>query len=579
MLSKIYKGAKKYNAYIIFGTLCVLLYTALNLVSPMFIRQLVKLFGADGLTEDSRGRIIQMGVILIAVYSARVVFRFCYNYFNHKAAWSYVGDLRVALYDHIQGLSIGYFSDKQTGQLLSRVISDAGTIEMLIAHAVPDTITNVLSFIGVNILLFSINPTLALLTCIPLPAVFLGGVFFVKRVRPNFRKAQKNIGELSGTLQDNLSGIKEIQIFNRRQTAREGVKKTSDKYTVAILRAIKISSVFHPAVEFFTSMGTVIVIVGGGLMAIGGRIDAADIVAFVLYLSMFYAPITTLSRVVEDYQNAMAGGERIFEVLDTDSRVKDAPTARPLVACAGNISFENVSFGYDEGQEVLKNICFEVKSGQMLAMAGATGVGKTTVISLLMRFYDVGGGSIKIDGLDIRDITLDSLREQMSIVLQDTFLFNGTIAENIAFAVRDASQAQIEDAAIRARIHEDILKMPDGYDTVVGERGTRLSGGQKQRLSIARAILRDSPILILDEATASVDVETELKIRQAIADIAKNRTIIVIAHRLSTIRQADNILVLENGAVAESGTHQTLIEAGGLYSKLNGAAGDDLRSQ
>jgi ABC-type multidrug transport system fused ATPase/permease subunit len=569
MLSKIYKGAKKYNVYIIFGTLCVLLYTALNLVSPMFIRQLIKLFGADGLNEDSRGRIIQMGVILLAVYSARVAFRFCYNYFNHKAAWSYVGDLRVALYDHMQGLSIGYFSDKQTGQLLSRVISDAGTIEMLIAHAVPDTVTNVLSFIGVNILLFSINPTLALLTCIPLPAVFLGGVFFVKRVRPNFRKAQKNIGELSGTLQDNLSGIKEIQIFNRRQAAREGIKKISDKYTVAILRAVKVSSVFHPAVEFFTSMGTVIVIVGGGLMAIGGRIDAADIVAFVLYLSMFYAPITTLSRVVEDYQNAMAGGERIFEVLDTDSRVRDAPTARPLVACAGNISFENVSFSYNEGQEILKNIDFEVKSGQMLAIAGATGVGKTTVISLLMRFYDVGGGGIKIDGVDIRDITLDSLREQMSIVLQDTFLFNGTIAENIAFAVKDASQREIEDAAIRARIHEDILKMPDGYDTVVGERGMRLSGGQKQRLSIARAILRDSPILILDEATASVDVETELKIRQAIDDMAKNRTIIVIAHRLSTIRRADNILVLEDGAVAESGTHQTLIEAGGLYSKLN----------
>jgi len=283
---------------------------------------------------------------------------------------------------------------------------------------------------------------------------------------------------------------------------------------------------------------------------------------------MFYTPITALSRVIEDVQNALASGERVFEVLDEKSRVTDKPEAKTLTGVLGNVQFSDVEFSYIPEQKVLDNISFEAGAAKMLAIVGPTGVGKTTIINLLMRFYDVDKGAVTIDGFDIRDVTLESLRQNISIVLQDTFLFNGTIEENIGFAKSGATLEEIQNAAAKARVHDDILDMPNGYKTVVGERGMRLSGGQKQRISIARAILRNTPILILDEATSSVDVETEQKIQGAIKEAGRGRTIITIAHRLSTIRRADKIIVLNDKRIVESGTHSELIKAGGLYSKL-----------
>ena len=336
-----------------------------------------------------------------------------------------------------------------------------------------------------------------------------------------------------------------------------------------MLQALKISAVFHPSVEFISSLGTILVVGFGGYLAYRGNLGVESVVAFLLYLSLFYQPITGLANLVESMQQSLAGAERVMMILDAPYEIKDKPGAKDLENVEGDISFDHVSFYYEEGAPVLEDVSFHCEPGKMLALVGPTGVGKTTLTQLISRFYEPQSGRILVDGQDIQNVTIESLRKNISPVLQDTFLFNGTIAENIGYARPDADMDEIIEAAKAANIHEDIMAMSDGYNTEVGERGLRLSGGQKQRVAIARAILRRSPIIILDEATASVDVETEQQIQKAIAGIAGKRTIIAIAHRLSTIRNADQILVIENGSVTERGTHQELLELGGAYARMH----------
>ena len=336
-----------------------------------------------------------------------------------------------------------------------------------------------------------------------------------------------------------------------------------------MLHALKLSAIFHPSVEFISSIGTVLVVGFGGYLAWRDHLQVEDIVAFLLYLSLFYGPVTGLANLLENMQQSMAGAERVLAILDTPCEIQDRPDAVELQNVQGDIRFEHVSFAYDNGIPVLRDVSFHCRPGSMLALVGPTGVGKTTLTQLISRFYEPTGGRILMDECDIRDVTIESLRRNISPVLQDTFLFNGTIAENIGYAVPDAEMDEIRAAAMAANIHEDIMAMPDGYETQVGERGLRLSGGQKQRVAIARAILRRSPVIILDEATASVDVETERQIQKAIAGIAGSRTIIAIAHRLSTIRNADQILVIEDGRVTEQGTHDELVALGGSYARMN----------
>ena len=569
-LWKLTKEAARYKALYILAILSTQCLTIVNLTAPKLLSAMTGIVGA-GLDEAGLNRVIQLALGLLGLYLLRILFRFGSNYLTHKAAWHLVGDLRSRLYNKLQSLDLGFFHDKQTGDLMSRVINDTRDFELLYAHMIPDILTNVATFVGVLVILLTVNWKLALITCCPIPLILLSGVVFSKIVRPFFKASQKSMGELNAQLQDSLSGLHEIQAFGQEKYESQRVQEKNLAQVGAMLRALRASAIFHPSVEFLSSAGTVLVVFFGGFLAYRGQLSVEDIVAFMLYLSLFYAPVSGLANLLESLQQSLAGAERVTLILDTPSAIENAPDARDMGRASGAVTFENVSFHYSNKIPVLKDISFSCEPGMMVALVGPTGVGKTTTTQLISRFYDPVEGRVLIDGQDIRDVTLESLRHNISPVLQDTFLFNGTISENIGYAKPDATQEEIEAAAKAANIHEDIMSMPEKYETTVGERGLRLSGGQKQRVAIARAILRQSPIIVLDEATASVDVQTEKQIQKAIKNLAGKQTIIAIAHRLSTIRDADIILVFHEGRITERGTHEELLAMKGLYYKMHEA--------
>ena len=565
-LIRLFRFAGPWAHLLIIATIAMLVITAVNLLAPEITRRIIAIM-EGGELETSIDTITMLAVILLASFGVRALCQFLNNYLSHVASWNMVNRVRGVVYDHLQKLSMSYYHDKQTGQLMSRVVNDTATFESLIAHVLPEITTNALTIIGVLIIMFTLNPTLALLVCIPIPFIALVS-FIPKLMRKHFKNAQVKIADLNAVLQDNFSGIKEIQVFNKQEFESKKVLENSTQYTKEIIKALFYVGVFHPSVAFITTVGTIIVLIAGPILALRTGLNISDVVAFLLYLNLFYAPIAVLARIVEDVQQGLAGTDRVFEILDVEPDIKDSPNATAVGRLSGQIEFRDVTFSYEDDIDVLNNISFEAKAGQMIAIVGPTGVGKSTISGLIARFYDPTSGSILMDGIDIKDMTLESLRNQLSLVLQDVFLFNGTIGENIAYGSDGATQEMIEEAAKVACVDEFIDSLPDKYDTFIGERGVRLSGGQKQRLSIARSILRNSPILLLDEATSAVDTETEREIQNAIGKIIGHRTIIVIAHRLSTIKRANLIIALKDGKIVESGTHDELLAKGGVYSSF-----------
>ena len=559
--------AKKYKFLIITSMISTLLLSVANLTAPRLMSRMIGLVAA-GLDEAGLRQIKTLTLTLTLIYASRIGLRYMSNFFSHKAAWRLVQELRLKVYTKLQSQSMDYYRQQRTGDLVSRTISDTAMFEQLYAHLIPESITNIITVSGVVIILSMINIRLALLTFIPIPLILLAGWYFATRIRPFFRETQRSLGRLSALLVDYFSGMQEIQAFGQQARITGDVDEKAGIFTFNMLRGLNYGAVFHPSVEFLTSIGAICVVGFGGYMAYQNKLEVSDIVAFMLYMSLFYAPVTGLTNLLEQTQHALAGVERVIQVIDAPENIKNRPGAPPLENPKGALLFDNVSFSYVEGVPVLVDVSFEAAPGEMIAMVGATGVGKSTMAQLIARFYDPTDGAIYFDGRDLRDIDLDNLHKNVAMVLQETFLFNGTIAENIAFARPDAPMDEIEKAARIARIHEDIMEMPDGYMNVVGERGAKLSGGQKQRIAIARAILCEAPVLILDEATASVDVKTEADIRKALMDLAGTRTIVIIAHRLSAVRRADRILVFEDGRIIQQGSHQELVHAPGLYQDL-----------
>lgn len=567
--------ARKYSPALIITTASMFLLVGVQLLIPWIIRTLVVTITDQPANEDTLPLITRLTLIVLAVYLGRAVLQFLRSYMGHVAGWGVVADVRKHIYEHMQRLSLRFYEDKQTGQLMSRVINDTDLFEQLIAHAVPDVLVNAITLIGVSVILFNLNWQLALLSMAPIPLVILSMQVYARYVRPAFRQRQKELGDLNAVLNDNLTGIREIKAFTREVDELRRVSLGIDRYRRSLLSALRLMATFQPFVEFTSSLGLLIVIYFGGRLAFQQVLPIADLVAFFLYLELLYQPVRILSGAWEQVQGALAGADRVADLLTEEEEVQNFPGAFSLPGRVhGAIAFHEASFEYTPGNPVLEQICLDIPARHVVALVGPTGVGKSTLVSLIPRFYDVSAGCITLDGRDIRQLTLESLRQQISIVLQDVFLFHGTVRENILFGRPGASEQEMIAAAQIANAHKFISELADGYDTLIGERGVKLSGGQKQRLSIARAVLKDAPILILDEATSSVDTETELLIQQALERLMAGRTTIIIAHRLSTIRNANKIVVLEGKHIKEMGTHDQLIARDGLYRRLYTVQGE-----
>ncbi len=479
-----------------------------------------------------------------------------------------LGQLRQDVFDKIQSLPVSFFDRSEAGDLMSRLINDVSTVNQAFGQTVAQMLGNLFSLVGIVIAMLCINLQLGLLSNLVVPLMIFTTGLFARWARARFRVTRETIGELSAKLEEDIGSVKEAQAFNRVQLNIDEFKALNAANRDANVQAVAITAAFLPSIDFLNTLATAGVLAYGGYLAITGAATVGVVTSFLLYVQQFFRPIQILSQFYTQAQSGLAGLDRIFLLLDEPSELKDAPDATIMPPMQGDVRFEAVEFGYTPSQLVLKQVNLHAQPGQMIALVGPTGAGKSTIINLILRFYDVSGGGVKIDGVDVRSVTQASLRRQIGIVLQDNLLFTGTVAENIAFGCPNATHAEIEAAAQLANVHEFVTSLPQGYATQLGERGAPLSQGQRQLVSIARAVLVNPRILILDEATSSIDTRTEALVQAAIARLLKHRTSFVIAHRLSTVTQADQVLVIQQGQIAEQGTHAELVAKQGIYANL-----------
>jgi ABC-type multidrug transport system fused ATPase/permease subunit len=582
MFALIRELVRPYTGGLVIVLVAMLIETAMSLASPWPLKVVIdSVLGSHPLPEwlqglkdisvgDSRAGLALLagiGVVLIAVVGA--IATYIDNYYTESVGQWVANDLRIRIYDHLQRMSLSYFDKEQTGTMLSTITSDVATVQNFASSNTLDLLVDVLTIAGVLGLMFWLNWDFALIAVAVTPFLLMFVSRFKKAVKKATHQVRLHQADIVSVVQEGLESVRVVKAFGRESLEDSRLGEASHATVEAALKARRVKSLLSPIVSIVVALCTAVVLWRGASLILSDVMTVGVLTVFLAYLSKFFKPVQDLAKNTNAIAQATVSLERIKRILDTDDVIKNRPDARTLETTTGTISFQHVAFGYDPGAPVLKDVTFAVEAGQKLGVVGTTGGGKSTVVCLIPRFYDVDGGHVLIDGVDVRQYTKESLRNQVGFVLQDTVLFHGTIKSNIAYGRAGASDAQIVEAAKLANAHDFISAMPHGYDTLVGERGLTVSGGQRQRIGIARAIIRNCPILILDEPTAALDTESERLVMEGLSKLMRDRTVITIAHRLSTIRDADKIIVLDGGIVAEQGTHDELLELGGIYAELH----------
>ena len=558
-----------YKGVFFLDLVCAAVISLVDLAFPQILRTMTKTLFTET-PEKILHALLPVGIVLLIVYLVQMGCKYYVSYQGHMMGARMERDMRQQLFEHYEKLSFSYYDQNNSGQMMSKLVSDLFDISEFAHHGPENLFISLIKIIGSFVFLFLINWRLA----IPLLVLVVFMLFFSygqnRKMQETFMDNRRKIGDVNASLQDTLAGIRVVQSFANETVECEKFKKSNEGFLKSKDANYHCMGSFMSGNLFFQGLMYLVTLVFGGWLIAHGQMEAADLAMYALYIGIFISPIQILVELTEMMQKGLSGFHRFLDVIDTEPEIVDAPGAEELTDVTGHVCYEDVSFHYsDDDTSVLSHVSFEIPAGKSIALVGPSGSGKTTICSLLPRFYDVTGGKITIDGKDIRNLTLKSLRETIGLVQQDVYLFGGTIRENIAYGKPGASQKEIESAAKKANIHDFIMGLPDDYDTFVGERGTRLSGGQKQRISIARVFLKNPSILILDEATSALDNESERHIQKSLEELAKNRTTITIAHRLSTIRNADEILVVAESGIEERGTHEELLKKDGIYAHYN----------
>ena len=555
----------KYWARYVLAFVLVNIISIMALIAPLLTERIIDEFIPQG---DLKG-IALYAILVLGVATARALITFSQRYNIEFTAQKVIYDVRNRLYQHLQTLSFSFFDQNRTGELMSRMTSDVSTLQRAMGMGFINLFSNALTILYTLIILFSKNVQLTLMSLLFMPFLIWAVSQFSVKVRPTFRMVREQMGVFTAAMQESITGVRVVKAFAQEEYEVEKFRKENREYYEKNMVSVRLEAFYGPLMSFISTMGTVFLIWYGGMKVVNGSISLGEWTVFNTLIAQLIQPVRMFGWLVSMVQRASASGQRIFEILDTQSDVADAPGAQTLPPLQGHVRMENVSFSYDNRVFVLEEINLDIHPGQTIAILGSTGSGKSSLINLVPRFYDPQKGRILIDGHDLRDVTIDSLRRQIGIVLQETFLFNDSLRNNISYGRPSASLEEIIDAAKSAKIHDFISALPQGYDTIVGERGVGLSGGQKQRMAIARALLMEAKVLILDESTSSVDTETERAIQQAFAKLTENCTTFVIAQRLSTIRNADRIIVLDRGRIVQDGTHEDLLQQeGGIYHQI-----------